>query len=105
MSDIAAGFYKKSVRLFQTKRNNVIMSIIKKQGVKKMFRKKLFGNNIAPDCTYCLYSEKNSGGKLICRYGSPTMGTVCQRYMYDPLKREPKTLPDMPKFTADDFKL
>lgn len=70
-----------------------------------IFRKKLFGNNITPDCSYCQYCEKNSGGNQICRCGSPTIGTVCARYIYDPLKREPRTLPDIPKFTAEDFKL
>lgn len=67
--------------------------------------KKLFGKNIAPDCEYCLYYEKNNGGKPICRCGSRSFEKTCGRYVYDPLKREPKTLPDIPKFTADDFKI
>ncbi|MBR2175703.1 MAG: hypothetical protein IJ861_02000 [Clostridia bacterium] len=70
-----------------------------------MLKKKLFGNTIEPNCDYCRYNVKNSGGNSICRYGSPSVENVCGRYVYDPLKREPKTLPDIPRFTADDFKL
>lgn len=69
-----------------------------------MFRKKLFGNNIPPDCEYCRFCSKNDGGSLVCRRGGAA-GTVCRNYLYDPLRREPKVAPEMRKFSADDFKL
>ena len=59
--------------------------------------KKLFGKNIPP--------VKKRGGSIICRYGIPSDDHVCKKYIYDPLKREPKSLPKIPRFTADDFKL
>lgn len=68
-------------------------------------KKKLFGNNITPRCDYCIYYEKNSSGNPVCPYGLTTVGETCKRYVYDPLKREPKSMPTLPKFTADDFKL
>ncbi len=70
-----------------------------------MSLRKLFGKNIPPDCDYCLYCTKNNDGKPVCRYGSRGFGEPCSKYSYDPLKREPKVLPDIPKYTADDFKL
>ncbi len=68
-------------------------------------KKKLFGNNIPPRCDYCQHYEKNKGGKPVCPYGFQTVGNPCKKYIYDPLKREPQSMPTMPKFTADDFKL
>ncbi len=68
-------------------------------------KNKLFGNNIAPRCDYCRYYEKNNSGNPVCPYGLTTVGETCKRYVYDPLKREPKSMPTLPKFTADDFKL
>lgn len=70
-----------------------------------MSLKKLFGNNITPSCEYCLYCVKKKGSSMVCRYGLPSRDKVCKKYSYDPLKREPKVLPKMREFTADDFKL
>ena len=68
-------------------------------------KKKLFGNNIPPRCEYCRLSEKNNSGNSTCPYGFNTTGDTCKKYVYDPLKREPQSMPTLPKFTADDFKL
>lgn len=70
-----------------------------------MRKRKLFGTNIPPSCEYCLYYVKNNGGRPACRRGNSIIGNPCRGYAYDPLKREPKAMPDLPKFTADDFKL
>ena len=67
-------------------------------------KKKLFGNNIPPACEYCRFYQKNNGGNPSCAYGTAIENT-CKRYEYDPLKREPRSAPTLPKFTADDFKL
>ncbi len=67
-------------------------------------KKKLFGNNITPKCEYCSFSAKNNDGILVCQYGT-AVDTTCKKYEYDPLKREPKSAPSLPKFSADDFKL
>ena len=68
-------------------------------------KKKLFGNSVPPRCEYCLHSEKSNGGNPVCPYSMGMTGDTCKRYVYDPLKREPQSLPTLPKFTADDFKL
>ncbi len=67
-------------------------------------KKKLFGNNIEPRCEYCRFYAKNNDGKSGCAYGTVSEDT-CKKYEYDPLKREPRTAPALPKFTADDFTL
>ena len=67
--------------------------------------KKLFGKNIAPSCEYCQFCVKKNGGAMVCRYGIPSDDKVCGKYVYNPLKREPRVRPNLPKFTADDFKL
>ena len=68
-------------------------------------RKKLFGNTITPSCDYCQYVTVGNDGKKICRTGIMSPEGSCKKYVYDPLKREPKPTPELPKFTADDFKL
>ncbi len=70
-----------------------------------MSLEKLFGKNIAPSCEYCLYVVKRKGSNPVCRYGLPSEDKVCGKYAYDPLKREPRVRPNLPKFTAEDFKL
>ncbi len=70
-----------------------------------LHQKKLFGNNIPPRCEYCRFYEKNIDGNSACPYGTVSADSTCRRYEYDPLKREPKSAPTLPKFTADDFKL
>ena len=74
---------------------------------KMMFphRKKLFGERIPPRCEYCRFAAKSNGGNLTCPYGAAAIDNTCKRYEYDPLRREPKSAPTLPKFTADDFKL
>ncbi len=68
--------------------------------------KQLFGKNISPSCDYCRYSFQKDSGIVICSSGnSAGIHGACRKYEYDPLKREPRTLPPMPQFTADDFKL
>ena len=73
--------------------------------LQKIQRKKLFGNNIAPRCEYCQFASKDNDGNFVCQHGTLSVDTPCKRYVYDPLKREPKSAPTLPKFTADDFKL
>ncbi len=70
-----------------------------------MSLKKLFGKNIEPKCEYCRYCVNRKGGASVCRYGLPSEDKVCRKYEYDPLKREPRVLPSLQRFTADDFKL
>lgn len=61
-------------------------------------KKKLFGNEIEPDCGYC----------SSCREGSCTLGRPagpCADFQYDPLKRTPKSTPELKTHDPEEFKL
>ncbi|MCL2486922.1 MAG: hypothetical protein FWE86_04910 [Oscillospiraceae bacterium] len=65
---------------------------------------KLFNDDVAPSCAYCVVAEKREDGRLFC----PKRGPVnehghCGWYEYDPLRRVPKQAPRLPEFSAEDF--
>ncbi len=65
----------------------------------KKKKKKMFGENIEASCDYC---QLNSGKEdIIC---PNYRGGVCRKYLYDPLKRMPKT-PKLKEFNKEDFTL
>ncbi len=63
-------------------------------------KKKMFGTNIEPDCTYCRYNS--SDDKILCPYHK---GSVCKNYEYDPLKRDPSPKPKLQEFSEEEFKI
>ena len=71
-----------------------------------MARKKLFGNRIEPNCEYCLYSSPEEDSRRFCKKLREEPKTQkCRHFVYDPLKRVPHCLPNLPKFDAEDFSL
>ncbi|HHV32369.1 hypothetical protein [Caproiciproducens sp. LBM24188] len=73
-----------------------------------MFRKKkntFFGDHVEVSCEYCKnWREQTESG--VCRFGlSPQPDGACGRFVYDPLKRSPKTFPPMRPHDAQEFKL
>lgn len=71
-----------------------------------MFNNNLFGRRIESACEYCTFGHKNALGTILCKYkGVVEPYYSCKKFEYSPLKREPKVMPDLPKFTEDDFKL
>ncbi len=67
--------------------------------------KKLFGNNIAPACEYCVNSIDGGNGVLICSKRKAITDGKCRAFKYDPLLRIPKAAPVMPKYDPKDFEL
>lgn len=69
-----------------------------------MLKKKLFGRNITPSCSYCLNSvfENNTCN---CSKGKTIVDDKCKGFRYDPLMRIPQSVPTLRKYTLDDFKL
>lgn len=68
-------------------------------------RKKVLGI-VQPKCEYCETGTLASNGNILC----PKMGVLspdfsCKKFKYDPLKRVPKKLPDLPEFSPEDFEL
>lgn len=71
-----------------------------------MFKSNLFGNRIEPACEYCLNGRLSANGTILCKYkGIVEPYFNCKKFIYAPLKREPKVAPKMPIYTEDDFKL
>jgi hypothetical protein len=61
-------------------------------------------DRIPPKCEYCELGKTLENERVLC----PKKGVVlndysCGRYIYDPLKRIPRTAPELPKFTGEDF--
>ena len=68
---------------------------------------KLFGNKIQPACKYCAENFKSIGEtQVLCqRKGVVLADYSCRRFLYDPLKRIPKVLPELPVFSDEEFTL
>ena len=71
---------------------------------KKNKNSALFGGSIEPNCAYCQNSV-TAQGEVRCRIGQIPENFACKRYVYDPLRREPKGQPKLGEFTAKDFEL
>ncbi len=56
-----------------------------------MAKKKFFGNDIKPQCEYCLYGVRaKEGNKVLCeKRGLVSADSNCPKYIYSPLKRIP----------------
>lgn len=56
-----------------------------------MAKKKLFGNDIVPQCQYCHYGTRaKDGRKVLCEKRGLVQGDFsCPKYQYSPLKRIP----------------
>lgn len=69
-------------------------------------KKELFGNDIAPNCSYCRRNGGKPGEKPLCTLKLELKDGRCKRFQYDPLMREPRTAPPLKKdFDEEDFKL
>ena len=69
--------------------------------------KSVFNKNIRPCCVYCANAKISTSLKLVfCKYKGPVSeNDFCRKYIYDPLKRIPKTSAELPEFSDDDFAL
>lgn len=67
----------------------------------------LFSGDYPKACRYCYLGKKsNSGNKILCeKKGIVDADFSCRRYKYDPLKRVPRKMPELPKYNSDEFKL
>lgn len=68
-----------------------------------MASERLFGANIAPSCKYCEHIMQSfDGGSMLCdKRGVVDASHKCRRFVYDPLKREPRK--PLPLETREDF--
>lgn len=70
-------------------------------------KSKLFGNRISPACEYCQFGTRSRDNAMILcsKKGVVSPFYSCNKYVYMPTKRIPKRRPNLPDFTAEDFKL
>ena len=72
-----------------------------------MKSKLLNKKDIAPACEYCAYGNMTADKKsvLCAKKGVMRCNSSCKKFIYDPLKRQPKLPMELPKFDASDFEL
>ncbi len=67
---------------------------------------KAFNKNLSHRCEYCVYGERLSENKTLCRkHGVTDSKDACRKYKYDPLKRVPETAKLPTDYTPEDFSL
>ena len=69
-----------------------------------LFGKKLFGNNIEVSCDYC-ERAKVINNEPICTMNKSIEAGKCIYFVYNPLLRIPRTMPNLPLFDPKDFEL
>lgn len=72
-----------------------------------MASERLFGASIAPACKYCEHVMQSfDGGKMLCdKRGVVEASYKCRRFIYDPLKREPRKPLSIEKIDESEFEL
>lgn len=66
-------------------------------------KRKLFGNNIEVNCSYCRNFINDDGN--YCNKNREIKNGKCRKFDYNPLLRVPKSEPVMMQFTKEDFEL
>lgn len=67
--------------------------------------KKLFGNNIRPECRYCAYCTVNGSEAVCSKKGKVDIRDKCIRFKYDPLMRVPELAPLPREYSPEEFKI
>ena len=72
-----------------------------------MFRPKLFGAHIEPACEYCRHGTGIRDNQMILceKQGVVAPYYSCRKFVYDPLKRVPRSTPKLQQFDESDFTL
>lgn len=66
--------------------------------------KKLFGNNIEPNCEYCDRYNKD-GESYFCEAKKEIKNGKCRKFSYNPTLREPKGYAMLEKYSKEDFEI
>lgn len=72
--------------------------------MKTKFR--FFGRTISPACTYCENGEPGEAGVFCCRKNKQISDDgKCRAFVYNPLRRTPKSPLLLPTFSEEEFQL
>lgn len=65
------------------------------------------GFKYEPLCKYCLHGRQSPvEGEILCaKMGIRLAESSCKKFIYDPLKRQPKRQSSLPKYAKEDFEL
>lgn len=74
-----------------------------------MFKRKrkfleYFDENITPSCKYCENYKKDENGNRKCSL-KQSKNKICKKFIYDPLKREPRVIPVHHNYNHKDITL
>ncbi|MBR1810845.1 MAG: hypothetical protein IJ766_04225 [Clostridia bacterium] len=70
-------------------------------------KQNFFSKEITPRCEHCAKGRlAATGTEVLCRnMGVVAKDYACKKFVYDPLKREPKKLKALEEFSVEDFAL
>ena len=71
-------------------------------------RKKLLNlKELSPSCSYCKYGKRSPDKEnVLCdRSGIRMPDSFCGKFIYDPLKRQPKRRLVLPVYSPEEFKI
>ena len=66
--------------------------------------KKIFGNNIEPNCFYC-DNFNTSGENEFCEAKKKIKNGKCRKFSYNPTLRTPNSEAKMMQFNKEDFEI
>ncbi len=69
-----------------------------------MSKRKLFGNNIEINCSYCQHSKIQNGCQF-CVVNKTLKNGKCRKFIYNPIMRVPKQAVKLQKYYEEDFLL
>ncbi len=67
-------------------------------------KRKLFGNNITPNCAYC-DNFSDEADKRGCTKNKEIKNGKCKKFDYNPILRTPKSEVKMMQFSKEDFEI
>lgn len=81
--------------------------MIPKEEVYMFGRKKkpIFGNEITPDCSYCVHGPGPAKDCSCRQLGEDGASASCRAFQYDPLLRTPYAPAQIKKHDPDEFEL
>ena len=75
--------------------------------MKRKLKALLRANDYGRVCEFCRYGKQSpDGNSVLCSLrGVMRMQSRCKKYEYDPVKREPARMPQLPEFDPEQFVL
>ncbi|MBE6765911.1 MAG: hypothetical protein IJP10_03695 [Clostridia bacterium] len=66
---------------------------------------KILRNDIAPSCSYCLFSKQENGHFICTKKNREEPSGMCRKFVYYPFDRIPQQQPRLKTYSKEDFKI